>query len=337
MVQNEIISWYINNKRSLPWRKTQNPYFIWLSEIILQQTRVAQGLPYYEKFVERFPKIEDLAAADESEVLRLWQGLGYYSRGRNLHKTAKFIAHDLNGNFPESYEMIVKLNGVGPYTAAAIASFAFKEQVPAIDGNVIRSVSRLYKIDKPVDAPSTLKEIKVICNELIKDVEPDFFNQAMMEFGAVICTPKSPKCDICPVRVYCLSYPAKDYLRIPFKAKKTKVSNRDIYYLVLKTKNKIFLKKRSEADIWQSLFDFPEVKPDQLEFFINTLTPEKVNVREPISHILSHQKLSVYFWVMNVEQKKLNLTGDWYTFDEAENLPKPKIIADFILDLSLLN
>lgn len=243
MVQNRIISWYLQNKRSLPWRNTENPYFIWISEIILQQTRVAQGLPYFERFVAQYPTIFDLAAAPEDEVLRLWQGLGYYSRGRNLHQTAKYIVEHHKGVFPNSYQEIISLKGVGPYTAAAIASFAFKERIPAIDGNVLRVISRILRIESPIDSPVTQKEIRNIAEEWISTVEPDTFNQAMMEFGAIQCTPKAPLCETCPVQVYCLSYPDKAYLNLPFKAKKTKIQERELYYKIYRKGNQYLLKQ----------------------------------------------------------------------------------------------
>jgi A/G-specific adenine glycosylase len=317
MVQNRIISWYLQNKRSLPWRKTENPYFIWISEIILQQTRVAQGLPYFERFVAQYPTIFDLAAAPEEEVLRLWQGLGYYSRGRNLHQTAKNIVEHHQGIFPNSYKEIIRLKGVGPYTAAAIASFAFKERVPAIDGNVLRVISRILRIESPIDSPDTQKEIRNVAEEWISTVEPDTFNQAMMEFGAIQCTPKAPLCETCPVQVFCLSYPDKAYLNLPFKAKKTKVQQRDIYYKIYRKGNQYLLKQRKESDIWKSLYDFPEGKPESFLKEYPTTT-----------HLLSHRKLQIHFYVCEPGQEECE--GVWFTLDEIEELPKPKVIDDFI-------
>lgn len=319
MVQNKIISWYLKNKRSLPWRNTQNPYFIWISEIILQQTRVAQGLPYFERFTEKYPTLEDMANASEEEVLRLWQGLGYYSRGRNLHQTARHIVHSLNGRFPNTYQDLLKLKGVGAYTAAAIASFAFGERVPAIDGNVLRVISRIFKIQEGVDLSSTQAQIRGILEEWIKTVPPDTFNQAMMEFGAMLCTPKSPNCSQCPVQSHCLSYPEKDYLTIPFKSKKTQVKERRINYLIYSKEGKYYLKRRSESDIWKNLYDFPEGDP---QYIVNTY-PSKI-------HLLSHRKLDIHFYHCELrEDSELPETGNWFTLEEIQQLPKPKVIADF--------
>ncbi len=330
MVQNKIISWYLKNKRTLPWRNTRNPYFIWLSEILLQQTRVAQGLPYYEKFTEKYPTVFDLARAPEEEVLRLWQGLGYYSRGRNLHATARYITEELHGIFPDTHRGLIRLKGVGDYTAAAIASFAFKEKVPAIDGNAIRVISRLYAIDKPVDLPSTLQEIRQLSLELISEVEPDLYNQAIMEFGAMLCTPKNPKCDICPVQAECLSYPGKDYLRIPYKSRKTKVQERALHYLVFEHQGSFFMKQRTASDIWQNLFDFPETGPEELPTLLRRLNTVPERVFPPVTHLLSHRKLTIYFTHCLLPDKDIPLEGTWFTVEEAEELAKPKVVVDFL-------
>ncbi len=329
MIQNKIISWYLKNKRTLPWRNTQNPYFIWLSEIILQQTRVAQGLPYYEKFTEKYPSVFDLANAPEEEVLRLWQGLGYYSRGRNLHATARYIAGELAGRFPQTHSRLVRLKGVGDYTAAAIASFAFKEKVPAIDGNVIRVISRLYAIDQPVDLPSTLQEIRRISVDLISSAEPDLYNQAMMEFGAMLCTPKNPGCDICPVQAECLSFPGRDFLRIPYKSRKTKVLERSLHYLVLEHGGNFFMKQRTGSDIWQNLFDFPETTPEELPALLRSLNAGPARTFPPVTHILSHRKLTIRFTHCGLPDPGIVLEGAWFTPEEAERLAKPKVIVDF--------
>lgn len=334
MIQNKIISWYLKNKRTLPWRNTQNPYFIWLSEIILQQTRVAQGLPYYEKFTEKYPTVFDLANAGEEEVLRLWQGLGYYSRGRNLHATARYIAYECAGRFPDSFSGLVRLKGIGNYTAAAIASFAFREKVPAIDGNVVRVITRLYNIDKPVDTPATLQEIGQISLGLISTVEPDLYNQAMMEFGAILCTPKNPKCDICPVQTECLSFPQKDLLRIPYKSKKTRVLERTLHYLVFKHRGSFFMKQRTGSDIWQNLFDFPEAEPGEIPGLLQSLNAGSVHTSPPITHILSHRKLTIFFTRCTLQDKSIPLQGAWFTPEEAEKLPKPKVIVDFFSQMA---
>ena len=331
MIQHKIISWYLKNKRDLPWRNTTNPYFIWLSEIILQQTRVAQGLPYYEKFIEKYPKIEDLANSEEDEVLRLWQGLGYYSRGRNLHGTAKTIVNQYKSIFPDRFSELLKLKGVGNYTAAAIASFAFKEAVPAIDGNAIRVISRIFKIDSPSDSPATLKQIYEYSEALIAECEPDLYNQAIMEMGATLCTPKKPSCEICPVQTECLSFPEKDYERIPYKAKRTKVTDREIHYLVLQNEENVFMKQRTDADIWQNLYDFPEFSPDSLSENINLLNPLETEEFPAVTHLLSHRRLKVHFVRALIQGQDVDIKdGNWYSLEEAEKLPKPKVIDDFL-------
>lgn len=329
-IQKNIISWYVKNKRDLPWRETTNPYFIWLSEILLQQTRVSQGLPFYIKFTENFPKIEDLANASEEKVLRLWQGLGYYSRGRNLHFTAKIIVNDFQGVFPKSYKEILKLKGVGHYTAAAIASFAFKEKVAAVDGNVIRVISRLYKIDQPVDSTQTLKQINEIAQELISEKHPDLFNQAMMELGAMVCTPKSPKCTECPIQEVCLSYPDKAYEKIPFKAKKTKVLERNIYYLVLKNEDSILLNHRADGDIWKNMYDFPEIEKPEIPDLLSSFSLENIKISEPITHLLSHRKLNIQFISAEINTQKIPISGIWTELHNTDKLPKPKVIVDFL-------
>lgn len=290
---------------------------------------MAQGLPYYEKFTEKYPTVFDLANAAEEEVLRLWQGLGYYSRGRNLHATARHIAHELAGRFPASFSGLVGLKGVGNYTAAAIASFAFKEKVPAIDGNVIRVITRLYNIDKPVDAPATSQEIGQISQDLISTVEPDLYNQAMMEFGAMLCTPKNPKCDICPVQTECLSFPQKDFLRIPYKSKKTKVLERTLHYLVFEHRGNFFMRQRTGSDIWQNLFDFPEAEPKEISGLLQNLNAGPAHTFPPVTHILSHRKLTIFFTQCTLPDKSIPLQGGWFTPEEVERLPKPKVIVDF--------
>jgi A/G-specific adenine glycosylase len=223
MFAEKIISWYKKNKRDLPWRYTLDPYKIWLSEIILQQTRVAQGLPYYNSFVTKFTTVKDLANASESDVLRTWQGLGYYSRARNLHHTAKLIYDSYNGIFPDNFEELKKLKGVGNYTAAAIASFAFKQRVPAVDGNMMRVFSRYFEYKEPIDSPKAQKDFFRIGLELIKKVDASDFNQAVMELGAIVCSPKNPKCNECPLQNNCVAFANKTQLIYPIKSKKIKV------------------------------------------------------------------------------------------------------------------
>ena len=223
---NSLIQWYLNNKRDLPWRNTQNPYLIWLSEIMLQQTRVAQGLPYYMAFTNAFPTVFELANASEEQVLKLWQGLGYYSRARNLHKTAQFVASELNGEFPDNNKDLLKLKGIGDYTAAAIASFAYNEAVPVVDGNVFRVLSRYFDIETDISLVTAKKEFSALAFELMPKNDPASFNQAIMEFGALQCVPKNPSCEICVFNSSCAALQKKKVHLLPFKSKKIKVSYR---------------------------------------------------------------------------------------------------------------
>ena len=206
---NSLIQWYLQNKRDLPWRNSTNPYHIWLSEIMLQQTRVAQGLPFFLRFTEAFPTVFDLANADEEQVLKLWQGLGYYSRARNLHKTAQFIALELNGIFPATYNDLLKLKGVGEYTAAAIASFVYNENVPVVDGNVFRVLSRYFDVETDIASTGAKKEFTQLASELLPKGKANVFNQAIMEFGALQCVPKNPDCSNCVLNDSCIALQKK--------------------------------------------------------------------------------------------------------------------------------
>src|SRR6218665_1506972 len=234
---NILIKWYLQNKRDLPWRKTVDPYQIWLSEIMLQQTRVAQGMPYFFAFTKEFPTVKDLADASEEKVLKLWQGLGYYSRARNLHKTAQYIAYDLNGVFPDSYKELLKLKGVGEYTAAAIASFSYNESVPVVDGNVFRVLSRYFDVETDIALTSTKKEFTALAFELMQKNNPALFNQAIMEFGALQCVPKSPDCENCVLNSGCLALLKKKVNQLPVKSKKMKAKNRFFNYVVFSDAN----------------------------------------------------------------------------------------------------
>ncbi len=253
-----LITWYLDNKRDLPWRKTKDPYHIWLSEIMLQQTRVAQGLPYFLAFTEAFPTVFDLAKADEEKVLKLWQGLGYYSRARNLHATAKYISEELSGNFPNNYKDLLKLKGIGEYTAAAIASFSFKECVPVVDGNVYRVLSRYFDIETDIASSGAKKEFTQLASELIDKKKPELFNQAIMEFGALQCVPKSPDCNSCPLDNSCLALAKNKVSQLPIKLKKQKITNRFFnYLLVIDNKNQAIINKRTQKGIWHNLYEFP--------------------------------------------------------------------------------
>ncbi|MBN8702013.1 MAG: A/G-specific adenine glycosylase [Bacteroidetes bacterium] len=307
MISRELIKWYEKHKRDLPWRATRNPYLIWLSEIILQQTRVEQGLPYYLKFVENFPTVADLAKASEEKLLKLWQGLGYYSRARNLHFAAKTIVKEHNGVFPTTYSEIKKLKGVGDYTAAAIASFAFDEPYAVVDGNVYRVLSRLFEINTPINSATGKVEFMKLAQELLDVKNAASNNQAIMELGAMVCKPKNPLCSSCCVRSYCYAFKNNSVQLFPVKEKKLKIRNRYFYYLVITDKkNNIILNKRGANDIWQGLYDFPLIEHTESKPIESVLTSKEFkktlsgkNVVKKIStyflHQLSHQKIHAKF------------------------------------------
>ncbi len=259
-----LISWYLQNQRDLPWRKTVNPYNIWLSEIMLQQTRVAQGLPYYLSFIEAFPTVHDLANAEEEKVLKLWQGLGYYSRARNLHATAKFVSKELKGNFPNSYKELLKLKGVGEYTAAAIASISFNENVAVVDGNVFRVLARYFGVEQDISDSKSKKTFQELANSLVPKNNAANFNQAIMEFGAIQCTPKSPDCNNCIFNKSCFALQKKKVNQLPIKTKKTKIKDRFLNYVIVKDSDaKFLIEKRTENGIWKNLFQFPLIETEK--------------------------------------------------------------------------
>lgn len=286
--------WYAQNKRDLPWRETRDPYRIWLSEIILQQTRVAQGYDYYLKFVSRYPTVADLAAASEDDVLKLWQGLGYYSRARNLHAAAlQVMSAPYNGLFPSRYEELRKLKGIGPYTAAAIASFSSDEPVAVVDGNVYRVLSRLFDIETPIDSTQGQKEFLALATELLDPEHPGTHNQAIMEFGALQCTPLSPHCPDCPLAEKCLSLANRTIDKRPLKTGKVKVRERLLHYYLYKYKDTLWVRQRPGGDIWQGLWEFVITEGDEI------LHPE-IPVAFTIRHQLTHQLLICDFRIIEL-------------------------------------
>lgn len=332
--------WYLENKRDLPWRKTDNPYLIWLSEIMLQQTRVAQGTPYFLSFTTNFPTVFDLAAANEEQVLKLWQGLGYYSRARNLHKTAQFVATELMGKFPDNYNDLLKLKGVGEYTAAAIASFSYNEAVPVVDGNVFRVLSRYFDVETDIASASAKKEFAALAFELMPKDNPALFNQAIMEFGALQCVPKSPNCESCIFNTSCAALQKKKVDQLPVKSKKLKVRNRYFNYLVVADDNdNVIIQKRTAKGIWHNLYEFPLIETEKIEdfnfianqiqsdFFIENKIVSILEFNpESIIHKLSHQHLHIKFW-------KVSLKGTIENGISSETLktfPFPIVIHNFI-------
>lgn len=330
-----LLKWYDLNKRDLPWRSTTNPYLVWLSEIILQQTRIEQGLSYYENFRKAFPTINELASASEDTVLRLWQGLGYYSRARNLHFTAKYIVNELEGVFPSKYDEIIQLKGVGDYTASAIASFSFKEVQPVLDGNVFRFISRYYNIKDDIAASKSREIFKRVLFKEIDVKNPDVFNQAIMDFGSVWCSPKSPKCENCPFNDNCIAFKQGTQDQLPVKLKKIKRRSRYFNYYVITDGENYVLNKRPNSGIWAGLYEFPllESKGKQ-EFFDqnNDLLSglDVINVRnfEPgKKHVLSHQDIFTQFFLITVEELKIKPI---YDINQVNTLPKPILIENFL-------
>ena len=299
-----LLEWYKKEKRDLPWRNTNDPYAIWLSEVILQQTRVDQGMAYYHKLLGHYPTVNDLANAHQDEVLSLWQGLGYYSRGRNLHATAKKIQE--LGNFPSTYTSLLELKGIGPYTAAAIASFAFGERVAVLDGNVFRVITRFLASDLPIDKGTTRKTFQSLLNEWIPTHAPADFNQAMMELGATVCTPKNPKCSECPLANNCAAFSEGTVLNFPIKASKTKVEPLFLYYAAIEMPSGYIVNKRTESGVWAGLFDFPFVESKVplseeevlLEFQQRFPSTQNATWKKDsfYTHVLSHRKISAQFF-----------------------------------------
>jgi A/G-specific adenine glycosylase len=342
---NKLVSWYRVNKRDLPWRNTTNAYYIWLSEIILQQTRVAQGTPYYLAFVKAYPKIEDLANASEDEVLKIWQGLGYYSRARNLHFTAKDITANYGGQFPNNYEKILKLKGVGSYTAAAITSFAFGLPYAVVDGNVIRVLSRIFGVDAPFDTTIGKKQFQELAQELLIKERSSVYNQAIMEFGAMQCKPKSPDCSICPMQDFCEAYNTNTIAELPVKSKKIKVKNRFLHFLMIEKKGEVYLGKR-KSGIWQGLYEFPFLEfSDRIherelfssENWVNIFGDEKVEIQSvsiEFIHVLSHQKLHAQFWKVKIND--INLKNyQLIAKEELENYPVSRLTEKYFETLEL--
>jgi A/G-specific adenine glycosylase len=334
----KLIVWYSQHKRDLPWRKTTDPYKIWLSEIILQQTRVDQGLNYYNKFLKKHPNIHSLAASSEKKILNLWQGLGYYSRARNLHFTAKYISSELNGAFPRDYQQILKLKGVGEYTAAAIASFCYKEAYPVIDGNVYRVLSRIFGVEIAIDSSAGKKIFKKLAAELIAIKNPDIYNQAIMEFGALQCKPKNPNCEDCPFILECFAYKNKLISILPKKEKKIKQRIRYFNYIVILNENSIYLNERKEKDIWQGLYDFPIFETKQqltsyalLEKEFTTLELTLKNQSIAYKHLLTHQKIYATFWLVSCSKpKNIDSKFNKIALNELNNYPIPKLIDNYL-------
>lgn len=309
---NTIISWFQENGRALPWRETKDPYAIWLSEIILQQTRIAQGWEYWERFMAQYPKVEDLAAASEDDVLRLWQGLGYYSRARNLHAAAKQIV--ALGKFPDTLEDIKSLKGVGDYTAAAIGSFAFDIPAAVVDGNVYRVLSRYFGIDTPINSTQGKKEFAALAQSLIPASDAVAYNQGMMDFGAIQCTPQSPKCLLCPLAETCVALREGRVEELPVKLKTLKVQTRRLAYIYIRCNGEIAIHRRGEGDIWQGLWEPYNVSDLSA---LPTFDAPLVLKAKDVKHVLTHRILLTDFYLLETKKRPL-LPDDYIWIKESE-------------------
>lgn len=340
--QEEIIRWYLTNKRSLPWRDTQDAYVIWLSEIILQQTRVEQGMPYFNRFLEAYPTVSDFAAATETQILKLWQGLGYYSRGRNMLFTARQIEELHAGVFPVAYADLIKLKGIGEYTAAAISSFSSGEAKAVVDGNVFRVLARYFGIDTPINSTAGKKQFAELAQSLLFTEDPALYNQAIMEFGALQCKPKSPLCTICPLQLSCFAKNNGLVPVLPVKLKKLTVKTRYINYFVCRDGDQVLVNKRVKEDIWQHLYDFPSIETSTPvsvgnEEFLNEVRQkfgDHVSILSlmEMKHLLTHQIIYVQFFALDNYIINFNITAEvnWVSWADLDELPQPKILTKFI-------
>ncbi|MEE2700199.1 MAG: A/G-specific adenine glycosylase [Bacteroidota bacterium] len=341
----QIILWYDKNKRSLPWRNCTDPYKIWLSEIILQQTRVEQGLPYFNSFIERYPNVELLAETSEREVLKLWQGLGYYSRARNMHLTAKQVTEKYKGTFPNDYKKILALKGVGPYTAAAICSFAYNLPFSVVDGNVIRLLSRFFGIRTPYDSSEGKKTFKQLAQELLLIEKAGVNNQAIMEFGALQCKPKSPDCNLCPLQNSCYAFNNNMVADLPKKSKKLKIRKRYFEFFIINQNGGIHIEKRVNG-IWKGLYQFPilenEVQKSEKDIEnsrewkkLFAKTTKILKISPIIKHQLTHQTIFARFWHVETKyaiSKHFKCIGK----NELKNYPIPRLLEKYLQNVGMI-
>lgn len=339
----ELISWYLVHKRELPWRETSDPYIIWLSEIIMQQTRVEQGMPYFRKFAENYPTVADFASASEDEILKQWQGLGYYSRGRNMYHTAQMVMEDHGGYFPTQYAELLKLKGVGEYTAAAISSFSVNEAKAVVDGNVFRVLSRYFGVETPINSGSGKKTFTEIANQVMDKEQAGIYNQAAMEFGSLQCKPAKPDCSVCPLRASCNAYRTGRIHILPVKLKAAKIRDRYFNFVIAVQGQTVLMQKRNKKDIWLNLyqlplFEFPGIihasqllqEPDFIQTFGLNATIKKIY--EPVTNLLSHQRLHAQFIeIENFVNPVNSLNGFFYAGStDFSTLAQPKLIFEFL-------
>lgn len=329
--------WYLQNCRDLPWRHQPNPYFVWLSEIMLQQTRVQQGLTYFNKFVNSYPTIHDLANATEDEVLKNWQGLGYYTRARNLHATAKHVSIELGGVFPNNAKELKQLKGVGEYTAAAIASICFNEKIAVVDGNVYRVLSRYFGVAIPINSTEGVAYFKKLANELIVNANPSVYNQAIMEFGALMCKPQNPDCAVCPLSNSCVAFAKQQISDLPVKLKKVKVVQKYFNFIVVNYQGATYLEKRVYNGIWKNLFQFPLIETSEVgtlamlqqHHMLKDIAANNISLfnTQIITHKLTHQHLHTQFWIVNQPIVPVKELISW---DEVSDFAVPILIHDFL-------
>jgi A/G-specific adenine glycosylase len=344
-----LLLWYSSNKRDLPWREKPSPYNVWISEIILQQTRIDQGIKYYYKLISKYPDLKSLASASEQDILKMWQGLGYYSRARNLLSASKQILNNYNGIFPTSCIELKKIKGVGEYTASAVASIAFNEPVAAIDGNAYRVLSRIFSINLPIDTATGKNYFKKLANEIIDRKNPGDFNQAIMDFGSLQCIPVSPDCTVCPFHNECSAFLKGMVHKFPLKKGKTQLRNRYFHYLVIEQGPYILFNKRIQNDIWKNLYDFPLIETSQpidhselifAEKWKNIFNQEKASIThisEDLIHLLTHQRIHTRFYHILPDSLK-NIPSQFSLIDKKDifDLPVPKIIENYLLKLGFV-
>ncbi len=341
-----LMHWHTNtNARKMPWKEEKDPYKIWLSEIILQQTRVQQGWEYYLRFIKRFPTILKLAKAKQDEVFKLWEGLGYYSRCRNLHFTAQYITNNLNGKFPTSYNDIVQLKGVGPYTASAIASFAFNLPYAVVDGNVNRVLSRYFGIETAIDSTEGKKYFTNLAQQLLDKKKPGLYNQAIMDFGATVCKPQLPLCIECPLQIHCKAYKTSKVLELPVKEKKIVKKNRWFHFFVIKKQDFVFIKRREAKDIWQHLYEFVLIeRPHKInaeELLESTafkaILPSAVKliaISQEYKQQLTHQTIHASFLLLELTGKKEPIGYEKLPIKELSSIAFPKLLNNYIKDMA---
>lgn len=339
-----LIDWYKENLRVLPWRETNDSYKIWVSEVILQQTKVAQGLNYYLRFVEKFPTVDVLAESSEETVLKLWQGLGYYSRARNLHKGAKNVVTNFKSKLPDTYKEIISIEGIGVYTASAILSIAYNKPYAVVDGNVYRVLSRLFAIDTPIDTPKGRKLFADLADSLLDTARPGKYNQAIMEFGALFCTPAQPSCDNCPLQHVCEAYHRNMQTQLPVKSKKIKVRNRYFHYFDIKHMGYIYLNKRESSDIWKNMYEFPLIETesdidlsdlistDSFKAMFNDVEVIIHSVSKVVKHILTHQHIYAKFYSIELADSDSLMNESFLKINENDIslYPIPKLIQRYL-------